>query len=273
MWSNSFVKNGDSFTSGWSSRFNAALVPHNNGEKHTDVRSLGMGERIDPFVGANSRVSRWQKRSQRIRGHRRTLLKGLSASISRPLTLLFTFVPAWCVHATASEICRPRLLLIIRGGPRAPHSVPVGKRANRSLCVTLRTTTSEGSQSTIGRFSIDNVDTNAWSFASRYITPMYILHNPGMDKWRTMKFWRFNFATVWSARVKFSQGNTPRCESSILMKFGINVLFKKIFDPYFFFLSAMVDVEGVKTIFNVEHILLNISEIIEDIVFCVNWWN
>ena len=54
------------------------------------------------------------------------------------------------------------------------------------------------------------------------------------------------------------------------MKFGINVLFKKIFDPYFFFLSAMVDVEGVKTIFNVEHILLNISEIIEDIVFCVN---
>ena len=37
-----------------------------------------------------------------------------------------------------------------------------------------------------------------------------------------------------------------------------------------FFLSAMVDVEGVKTTLKagaVEHILLNISEIIEDIVF------
>ena len=53
------------------------------------------------------------------------------------------------------------------------------------------------------------------------------------------------------------------------MKFGINVVFEKIFDPYFF-LSAMVDVEGVKTtlkVGGVKHILLNISEIIEDIVF------
>ena len=53
------------------------------------------------------------------------------------------------------------------------------------------------------------------------------------------------------------------------MKFDMNVVSEKIFDPYFF-LSAMVDVEGVKTILKVggvKHILLNISEIIEDIVF------
>ena len=50
------------------------------------------------------------------------------------------------------------------------------------------------------------------------------------------------------------------------MKFGMNAVFKKIFDPYFF--SAMV--EGVKTtlkVGGVKYILLNISEIIEDIVF------
>ena len=53
------------------------------------------------------------------------------------------------------------------------------------------------------------------------------------------------------------------------MKFGMIVVFEKIFDPHFF-LSAMVDVEGVKTtlkVGSVKHILLNISEIIEDIVF------
>ena len=53
------------------------------------------------------------------------------------------------------------------------------------------------------------------------------------------------------------------------MKFGMNVVFEKIFDPYFFS-SAMVDVEGVKTtlkVRGVKHILLNISEIIENIVF------
>ena len=53
------------------------------------------------------------------------------------------------------------------------------------------------------------------------------------------------------------------------MKFDINVVFEKIFDPYFF-LSTMVDVEGVKTtlkVGGVKHILLNISKIIEDIVF------
>ena len=51
------------------------------------------------------------------------------------------------------------------------------------------------------------------------------------------------------------------------MKFGMNVVFKKIFDPYFF-LSALV--EGVKTtliVGGMKHVLLNISEIIEDIVF------
>ena len=49
----------------------------------------------------------------------------------------------------------------------------------------------------------------------------------------------------------------------------MNVVFEKIFGPYFF-LSAMVDVKGVKTTLKfggVKHILLNISEIIEDIVF------
>ena len=52
------------------------------------------------------------------------------------------------------------------------------------------------------------------------------------------------------------------------MKFGMNVVFEKIFDLYFFS-SAMVD-EGVKItlkVGGVKHILLNISEIIEDIVF------
>ena len=55
-----------------------------------------------------------------------------------------------------------------------------------------------------------------------------------------------------------------------MIKFGMNVVFEKIFDPYFF-LFAMVDVKGVKTTLKVEglkHILLNISEIIEDIVLC-----
>ena len=54
-----------------------------------------------------------------------------------------------------------------------------------------------------------------------------------------------------------------------MIKFGMNVVFEEIFDPYFF-LSAMVDVKGVKTtleVGGVKHILLNISEIIEDIVF------
>ena len=53
------------------------------------------------------------------------------------------------------------------------------------------------------------------------------------------------------------------------MKFGMIVVFEKIFDSYFL-LSTMVDVEGVKTTLKVggmKHILLNISEIIEDIVF------
>ena len=45
--------------------------------------------------------------------------------------------------------------------------------------------------------------------------------------------------------------------------------FRKNIRPVFF-LSAMVDVEGVKTtlkVGGVKHILLNISEIIEDIIF------
>ena len=53
------------------------------------------------------------------------------------------------------------------------------------------------------------------------------------------------------------------------MKYGMNVVFKKIFDQYFL-LSAMVDVEGVKTILEVEgvkHILSNILQSIENTVF------
>ena len=48
----------------------------------------------------------------------------------------------------------------------------------------------------------------------------------------------------------------------------MNVVFEKIFYPYFF-LSAMVDVEGETTlkVGGVKYILLNISEIIKDIVF------
>ena len=58
-------------------------------------------------------------------------------------------------------------------------------------------------------------------------------------------------------------------ESPILMKFGMIVVFEKIFEPYLF-LPAMVDVEGVKTIVKAgatKHILLNISEMIGNIVF------
>ena len=64
-------------------------------------------------------------------------------------------------------------------------------------------------------------------------------------------------------------GNIPNSESLILIKFGLNVVFENIFDPYFF-LSVMVDVEGVKTtlkVGGVKYILLNISKVIEDIVF------
>ena len=38
----------------------------------------------------------------------------------------------------------------------------------------------------------------------------------------------------------------------------------------------MIDVEGVKITLKIaaaDHILSNISEVIEDIIFCVNWWN
>ena len=64
-----------------------------------------------------------------------------------------------------------------------------------------------------------------------------------------------------------SQGSIPKCESPILIKFGINVISKKIFHPYFF-LSATVDVGGVKTTLKIGGaILSNISEMIEDTVF------
>ena len=49
----------------------------------------------------------------------------------------------------------------------------------------------------------------------------------------------------------------------------MNVVFKQIFD-IFFFVSAMVDVDGVKTTlknWGAKHILFNISKIIEDTVF------
>ena len=51
------------------------------------------------------------------------------------------------------------------------------------------------------------------------------------------------------------------------MKFGIIVVFEKTFDTYFF-LSAIVHIEGVWTTLKVEKfILLNISEIIKDTLF------
>ena len=52
------------------------------------------------------------------------------------------------------------------------------------------------------------------------------------------------------------------------MKFGMNIVSKKLFDPYSFSL-AMGDIEEVKTILKVgdaKYILLNISEITEDTV-------
>ena len=54
------------------------------------------------------------------------------------------------------------------------------------------------------------------------------------------------------------------------MKFAINVVSKKIFDPNFF-LSGIVDVQGMKTIFKVggagPNILSNVSEMIDASVF------
>ena len=75
---------------------------------------------------------------------------------------------------------------------------------------------------------------------------------------------------AWLRREHISKSESP-----ILMKFGMIVVFEKNIRPGFFFLiyylfviSAMVDVEGVKTTLKVvKHILLNISEIIKDIVF------
>ena len=58
-------------------------------------------------------------------------------------------------------------------------------------------------------------------------------------------------------------------ESAISMKFGMIVDFEKSILPVFF-LSAMVEVERVKTTLKfgvMNYILLNIKEIIEDIVF------
>ena len=52
------------------------------------------------------------------------------------------------------------------------------------------------------------------------------------------------------------------------MKFGMNVVFKKIYKSIF--LSAMVDIEGVKTTLkagDAKRILLTISQIIKDTIF------
>ena len=54
----------------------------------------------------------------------------------------------------------------------------------------------------------------------------------------------------------FLQGNIPKRESPILIKFSINVIFKKIFDPYFF-LSEII-----------ECILPNISELLKIPFLC-----
>ena len=58
------------------------------------------------------------------------------------------------------------------------------------------------------------------------------------------------------------------------MKYGINVVFETIFNTYCF-LSAIVNVEGVKTTLIVggaKHILSSISKIIEEAVLC-NFFN
>ena len=71
--------------------------------------------------------------------------------------------------------------------------------------------------------------------------------------------------------------------SSIFMKFGINVVFPKNIWPIFF-LSTIVDVEGVETIFKVGGIyfVMNIFEYIllfkylgnySRYHFCISWWN
>ena len=55
------------------------------------------------------------------------------------------------------------------------------------------------------------------------------------------------------------------------MKFGVDANFRKIFVPRIFLLSAIVDVEVMKTTLEVEvakHIFIsNISEMIEDTIF------
>ena len=56
-----------------------------------------------------------------------------------------------------------------------------------------------------------------------------------------------------------------KSESPILMKFGMNVVFKKIFEPYFLIGNGW-RVENYPQSGGAKHILLNISEIIRDIV-------
>ena len=46
-----------------------------------------------------------------------------------------------------------------------------------------------------------------------------------------------DYARIFSEDVDSS--NMPKCESPILMKFGINVILEKIFDPYFFLLCFL----------------------------------
>ena len=41
-------------------------------------------------------------------------------------------------------------------------------------------------------------------------------------------------------KKRYLQGNIPNSESPILMKFGTNVVFEKIFDPYFFYLQWLM---------------------------------
>ena len=64
----------------------------------------------------------------------------------------------------------------------------------------------------------------------------------------------------------YAYRNILKCESSILMK--LNIVLKKIFDPFSSFLSAIVDVGKVKTSLKVgAHILSNTSKIIENEIF------
>ena len=82
-----------------------------------------------------------------------------------------------------------------------------------------------------------------------------------------------NLASRFYVFANDRERDKSKCQSPILMKFGIN--FHQKYLTRIIFLLAIVDLEGMKTKTNLklgdaERILSNISAIIKDTVFCVH---